>query len=106
MYNPRGLFVTIMRAMIVSFLRSSYIQAEQRFAIRVVLKTVLDEQRDEFTEDNEATNLSFIVEQAVRSSKVEKDWLITKRLMNIVGEDDWTETFTNNGTNDYTPYKA
>ena len=104
MYNPKGLFVTILRAMIVSFMRSSYRNAEHRFALRVLLKTIIDEQREEFREDNEPTTLSFVVEQAVRSSKVEKDWIITEKLMDIVGDPEWKENFTNRGTNTYTPY--
>jgi hypothetical protein len=99
-----GLFVKIMKYMIREFLRSSYQNAHQRFALRVILKTILDEQRYEFQEDNEVTTLSFVVEQAVRSSRVERDWPMTEKLMDIVGDPYWKEDFTNNGKNHYTPY--
>lgn len=104
MYHPRGLFVTIMRIMIVKFLRSSYRSSDQSFALRVILKTVLDEQRREFREDNEATTLSFVADQLVRSSKVEVDWPITQSIMDVVGETGWRTDFTNNGLNTYIPY--
>ena len=101
MHKKNSLFFIVMRFMIVNYLRSSYRNADQRFALRNMFKIILDEQRKEFREDNWTSTVSFTTEQLVRASKMGKDWPITKLLMNVVGDPDWEEHFTNNAKNTY-----
>ena len=69
------------------FLRSSYQHAYHRFVIRIMMKTIMDEQHAYSREDNEPTAVAFVVEQVILASDLEEDWPMYLKLMELVGSE-------------------